>query len=175
MTSRRSLYYYLWVLNTADRCGMKTIMLANGIGPLLREGSRRMTAKAIRRVDALTLRDEKSLLLLREIGVSRPDAIVTADPAFLLTKYTAPKTSRLPYSFGIKPGSIMLLYQSERNVEYQVVLSMSFQICVITFLKDMASRRCLFLCSMKRHLNHTPCCFTHETPFCHMGLSLHSR
>lgn len=128
LTSRRSLYYYLWILNTADRCGMKTIMYANGIGPLLRESSRRMTAKAIRHVDALTLRDEKSLLLLREIGAARPDAIVTADPAFLLTKYTAPKTGRLPYSFGVKPGEpyVVVSIRTQRGISSRLEHELPF-------------------------------------------------
>lgn len=83
-TSRRSLLYYLWLLHSAKRHGLKTMLFANGVGPLLRESSRRDTARVLCEVDAITLRDEDSARLLCEIGVPKDKVTVTADTAFLL-------------------------------------------------------------------------------------------
>ncbi len=85
-TSRRSLYYYLFLLRLARRFGMKTMLLANGLGPLLREGSRRRTAAVLEGVDVITLRDHSSAELLFALGVRRPRISVTADPVFLLAR-----------------------------------------------------------------------------------------
>lgn len=84
VTSRRSLSYYLFLLRLAKRYGMKTMLFANGIGPLVRESSRRDTARVLSGVDAITLRDPDSAALLADIGVISPSVTVTADTAFLL-------------------------------------------------------------------------------------------
>lgn len=83
-TSRRSLRYYLLLLRLAKRCGMKTMLFANGIGPLVRESSRSDTASVLSDVDVITLRDPDSAALLESIGVTSPVVTVTADTAFLL-------------------------------------------------------------------------------------------
>lgn len=84
VTSRRSLLYYLWLLRSAERHGMKTMLFANGLGPLLRESSRREAAEVLSNVDAITLRDRDSARLAEEIGVPMGRVTVTADTAFLL-------------------------------------------------------------------------------------------
>ena len=84
VTSRRSLYYYLWLLKEARRHGLHTFLLSNGIGPLIRPSSRRAAADVLSRVDEITLRDTDSAVLLENIGVPRERVTVTADTAFLL-------------------------------------------------------------------------------------------
>lgn len=86
-TSMRSLWYYLFLLNFARRAGKKTMIFAQGIGPLTRPKARSLTARALSQVSAITVRDAESADLLREIGVaskSGPDIEVTADPVFAL-------------------------------------------------------------------------------------------
>jgi polysaccharide pyruvyl transferase WcaK-like protein len=63
------------------------MVFAQGIGPLDRPSARRWTARVLRRVDAITVRDAESADLLREIGVTgkgAPEIEVTADPVFAL-------------------------------------------------------------------------------------------
>ena len=86
VTSRRSLYYYLWLLHEAKRRGMKTMLLSNGIGPLIRDSSRRRTASVLKHVDRITLRDSESYALLQKMGLDVADmhVAVSADTAFLL-------------------------------------------------------------------------------------------
>ena len=83
-TSLKSLIYYLFLLNYARRAGKRTMVFAQGIGPLIRPAARRWTARVLSRVDAITVRDAESADLLREIGVAGPEIEVTADPVFAL-------------------------------------------------------------------------------------------
>lgn len=82
-TSTRSPYYYLMVLNLARMMGCKTMVYAQGVGPLIRPGIRRGVAKAFSKADAITVRDSESKALLAEIGVKR-EVVVCADPSFLV-------------------------------------------------------------------------------------------
>ncbi|MDR1664377.1 MAG: polysaccharide pyruvyl transferase CsaB [Clostridiales bacterium] len=83
-TSTQSLIYYLWVINTARRLGLKNMLYANGIGPVVKPGNVSRVRRALERVDLITLREDESLRTLREIGVTAPETVVTADAAFAL-------------------------------------------------------------------------------------------
>lgn len=81
ITSSRSLHFYLFTLNSARRCGCKVIMYGCGIGPLRLAGNRKAAGRVINKsVDIITLRDSGSMQLLRDIGVTKPEMIQTADP-----------------------------------------------------------------------------------------------
>ncbi|MBP5094092.1 MAG: polysaccharide pyruvyl transferase CsaB [Abditibacteriota bacterium] len=82
-TSKRSIYYYLAVLRLAQIMGKKTMIYAQGIGPVNSNAARKATAKAINKADAVTVRDTESAELLREIGVTK-DITVVGDPALLV-------------------------------------------------------------------------------------------
>lgn len=97
-TSLKSLVYYLWALNHARRAGVRTMVFAQGLGPLIRPAARRWTARVLRRVDAITVRDAESAELLREIGVQGKDAPeieVTADPVFALEPQATERVAAL--------------------------------------------------------------------------------
>ena len=82
VTSRRSLQFYLLTIRTAKECGCAVQLYGCGVGPLLRDGSRRRTAEVLNAcADVITLRDGESEKLLRDIGVTVPPVTVTADPA----------------------------------------------------------------------------------------------
>lgn len=85
VTSARSLYFYLFTLEAAKRAGCKVAMYGCGIGPILTEAHKRISAKVLNRTaDVITLRDSISEKLLHEIGVTVPEIIHTADPTFSL-------------------------------------------------------------------------------------------
>lgn len=83
-SSFRSLLYYLWVIRTATSMNVPVMFYAQGIGPLRRKISRILVRNAANRAAYLTVRDEASARLLRNIGVTNPNLEVTADPAFCL-------------------------------------------------------------------------------------------
>ena len=81
VTSRRSLLYYLGILRLARARGMKTMVYAQGVGPLYQASSRAMVRAVLARVNCITVRDRGSADLLGLMGLS---ATVIADPAFAL-------------------------------------------------------------------------------------------
>lgn len=83
VTSSMSLRYYLFVLRLARVFGKKTMVYAQGVGPLRGEGARKSVARAMNRTDLITVRDADSKVLLESIGVTRP-VHLSADPSFLL-------------------------------------------------------------------------------------------
>lgn len=97
-TSLQSLCYYLALLILARRLGKKTMVYAQGIGPLHRAAARRMTGRVLRRVDAITVRDVESADLMRAVGVDGPGAPnveVTADPVFALDPKVTDRVHRV--------------------------------------------------------------------------------
>lgn len=84
VTSARSVRYYLLVLRLAQFFRRKTMIYAQGIGPLIRPGTRRSVARVLNRVNAITVRDDDSKSLLESIGIDRVPIIQSADPAFLV-------------------------------------------------------------------------------------------
>lgn len=81
ITSTRSLMYYLTTIYLAKRLGLKVMLYANGIGPVLRGINRSLTARIINGVDVITLREESSARELEALGIRKPQILVTADPA----------------------------------------------------------------------------------------------
>jgi polysaccharide pyruvyl transferase CsaB len=83
VTSAHGIFYYLAIVRLAQLLGRKTMFVAQGIGPLMRRRSQKLTASVANRLDAITVRDPASSELLKSIGVRKPITI-TADPALLL-------------------------------------------------------------------------------------------
>ena len=85
VTSRMSLWYYLSTIRLAHRCGCKVQMYGCGIGPVLREQHRKLAARVLNAsVDVITLREPDSLKELQSMGVTKPEILLTADPALTL-------------------------------------------------------------------------------------------
>lgn len=82
-TSARSAYYYLAGLQMARVARCRTMIYAQGVGPLIRPSIRRTVAKAFNRANLVSVRDGGSVHLLKEIGV-RSEIHLCADPAFLV-------------------------------------------------------------------------------------------
>ena len=83
-TSTRSLLYYLSIIQAAELFHKPVMLYANGIGPVQKPSNRRRVRRAVERAALVTLRDGSSARELQEMGVTRPDLHVTADPVFNL-------------------------------------------------------------------------------------------
>lgn len=80
-TSLRSLLYYFFCAQAAQKLGKRVFFLAQGLGPLRRRVSRALAASALSRAYDRSFRDEQSLKLAQALGA--PGSL-SADPALLL-------------------------------------------------------------------------------------------
>lgn len=83
-TSTKSLIYYLSLIKAACFFGKKTMLYANGIGPISKEKNRKRVKKILSKTDVITVRDERSLEELKNLGINGPEIKLTADPVFML-------------------------------------------------------------------------------------------
>lgn len=86
-TSTKSLLYYTWIMRYAHHVGVPVLVLANGIGPIRRNGNRRRALAALRCADAISVREESSRDELIAMGIPTEKIRVTADPVFLLPSF----------------------------------------------------------------------------------------
>ncbi len=87
-TSVKSLIYYLGVIFSALLFGKKVIIFAQGIGPIKNELLIKITKFLLKKCFYITVRDEKSLILLKNWGLN---PILVSDPVWNLkikTKYS---------------------------------------------------------------------------------------
>lgn len=104
VTSRRSLWFYLFTLKAAKRLGCKVIMYGCGIGPVTRPGGRENVRNTLNQyVDVITLREEHSLRELEDFGVTRPEVILACDPAMILEPVPEPEADAELAGRGIDP------------------------------------------------------------------------
>jgi polysaccharide pyruvyl transferase CsaB len=82
-TSLRSCVWYACVVRRARRAGARVVHVAQSVGPLDSLPGRLLTRGALRGAEAVLLRDESSLDLVRRLGCEG-NAIRTADAAWLV-------------------------------------------------------------------------------------------
>ena len=111
VTSRRSLWFYLYNIRAAKRAGCKVQMYGCGIGPVTRESHRKLAAKVLNaNVDVITLREPDSLEELRLMGVTKPRVLLTADPALTLRRAVDDETDSVLLRAGIPPHGRYLCF-----------------------------------------------------------------
>lgn len=103
-TSRRSLWYYLYTLYAAKRRGCRVLMYGCGIGPVKHRGDRNLTRRVLNRcADTITLRESDSLRELEALRVTKPEIILSADPALTLTPAPESEVDAVLERAGIPP------------------------------------------------------------------------
>ncbi|MDR0293041.1 MAG: polysaccharide pyruvyl transferase CsaB [Oscillospiraceae bacterium] len=104
VTSRRSLWFYLFTIWLARKRGCRVVMYGCGVGPVLTPFNRRLTARVLtKNVDIITLREESSLAELAELGVRGPEILLSADPALILTPESEEKVDSVMLKQGVPP------------------------------------------------------------------------
>lgn len=104
VTSTQSLIYYLSVIKSAKKCGMKVMVYASGIGPIRSGRNRRLSGKVLNAVDLITLREPDSFNELKLLGVEKPPVYITTDPAFSLGMADNKIVDKILQKEGIEPN-----------------------------------------------------------------------
>lgn len=99
-TSTRSLLYYLGIMLLAKKMGLRVMMYANGMGPIKDKNIKKVN-KVLNEADLITLRENASLEEIARCGITKPQVIVTADPAFNLVASDRAVADKILSEFGI--------------------------------------------------------------------------
>ena len=119
-TSTQSLIYYISLINYAKKLGLKTMVYANGIGPIIRERNLKPSREALENVDCITLRDPMSALELERIGVKSPKPIITADPVLLLEPLSKIDEEKLFERLSLDSGREYLMIATRRFGKFNI-------------------------------------------------------
>ena len=105
VTSKRSLWFYLFTLDQAKRRGSRVMMYGCGIGPIHYPSNRKRARRTINRsVDVITLRDRSSLDELVSMNIDKPEIIVAADPTVILPAEPREVADSLLEAAGLAPA-----------------------------------------------------------------------
>ena len=111
VTSRRSLWFYLYNIRAAKRAGCQVQMYGCGIGPVTRESHRALAAKVLNAyVGVITLREPDSREELLRMGVTVPRILLTADPALTLRPASDAEVDSVLLRAGIPPHGKYLCF-----------------------------------------------------------------
>jgi polysaccharide pyruvyl transferase CsaB len=144
VTSNSNVIYYGGLLKIAQILGVKTMIYAQGIGPLNNSISRKVLSNLFNKSNIITIREEYSKNDLIKMGVKK-NINVTADPVLILDK----SDLNILQSIGIRKNkkfigvSIRPWYQwYERqfkafsSILYQIARKYDYNILIIPFQKS---------------------------------------
>ena len=84
-TSTRSLLYYLFSIRQARFHGCRIMLYGCGVGPISRPRNQKRAGRVLDRcADIISVRDRYSFEFLHQLGVTRPEIHLNADPALLI-------------------------------------------------------------------------------------------
>ncbi len=102
-TSTKSLLYYLGIISLAKKMGMKVMLYANGMGPI-KDKNIKKVEKVLNEVELITLRENTSLEEIKRCSITKPEVVVTADPAFNLEASSPERACEILKEYGIGEG-----------------------------------------------------------------------
>jgi polysaccharide pyruvyl transferase CsaB len=83
-TGINTIRYYLSIVSLARFLRRPVMFYAQGVGPVATDAGKQLTQRIANTVQLITVRDEESAQLFRDMGVSKPPLWVTADPVLAL-------------------------------------------------------------------------------------------
>lgn len=111
VTSRRSLWFYLFTISAAKLLGNKVLMYGCGIGPIRYPSNRALASRVLRKnVDVITLRDPHSATELEEMHVTEPEIVLSADPTVILPAAAREAVDGFMETDGLKPDGAYIAF-----------------------------------------------------------------
>lgn len=92
----------------ARQFGVPVVIWGHGVGPLTQPDSREVVRDVFDQALAVSVRDDQSLNLLREIGVTR-DVTVAPDPGWLYSRCCVPAGATPPAARNGRPGTLAIV------------------------------------------------------------------
>ena len=86
VTSRKSILYYLLIMQFARIMRKPFFIYSQGIGPIKSDFNKKLTARVLRKAGGIVVRDEFSKEFLSEIGIPLERIVITADPVLAIPK-----------------------------------------------------------------------------------------
>ena len=119
-TSGRSFGYYSWLLKTAQKLGKKTILYANGIGPLYEDKNKEKTKLLMQKITFAMIRDKNSYDYLAEMGIETQKLRLTEDEAMTVGENSHLNSYKKDFKEFIKGEYIVISVrkQKHRSVEF---------------------------------------------------------
>lgn len=142
MTSTRSLFYYIFIIELAHFFRKKIYIYANGVGPIRRSISAKLTKNAFGKADIITLRDKDSYELLKKIGVKSPRMYVSLDPVFTLDYISSATAADLLKKEGIEAEDFITV--SVRNWENRENFT-AHMAKLLDYISENYGRRIVFI------------------------------
>lgn len=86
VTSKRSIFYYLGIMQMAKLLFKKVMLYGQGIGPIRGSLAKKLTGFVCRQVNLIAVRDKKSQDVLLSFGIAKNKIFLTADPVMSMQK-----------------------------------------------------------------------------------------
>ena len=139
VTSSKSLWYYISMMNLAKDAGVPIMVYANGIGPITKKSNIKRTKKALELAQKITLREDGSKGLLNEMGVDMGKVEVTADPALSIEPVSKEKAQELLELEGVPKGKkcLGISIRNWKTADESFKVSVSEAICAVCKKYDM--------------------------------------
>lgn len=115
-TSSRSFFYYSSQLKTAQKLGKKTVLYANGIGPIYYKKNQKKAAEVIRSITLATVRDEDSYNYLINAGMDKEKVYLTADEALTVRQNNHLNSYKKDFKDYIKSDYIVVSVRKWRGL-----------------------------------------------------------
>lgn len=108
VTSSKSLWYYLTVVKSAIKSGIKVMVYANGIGPINKPKNRENAKAVLSKTNCITLRETDSFNELKSLGIVNDNVKVTADPALTIVPAKDERAAALLAGCGAEKGENLI-------------------------------------------------------------------
>ncbi len=100
-TGSGSIPYYLGIIKLAQLLRKKTVVFAQGYGPVKNTFLKLLVRRVLNKTALITVRDAESFERLRADGVTNRNTFITADPTFLLSPSAATSNGQTSIKIGV--------------------------------------------------------------------------
>lgn len=140
VTGFSTISYYLGLIWLARFMGVRTMIYAQGIGPIITEKGKKLGKKIINRVNCITVRDNESKQVLENIGIISSSIIVTADPVMALESCPASRIEEILKKENIPNKDLPLLGISVRPWKTEIKYSSIIAGAVKRFIEKVPAK-----------------------------------